>query len=276
MSDSPAIEIQDLWYSYTGPPVLREVTLRIERRELVCVVGPNGGGKTTLVKLMLALLRPDRGTIRILGRSPENARARVGYMPQHARFDPRFPVSVMDVVLMGRLSPASALGPHRRADKQAAADALGEVGLADLRNRSFNELSGGQRQRVLIARSLVSDPELLLLDEPTANLDVAVEREFHELLRRLAERLTVVLVSHDVGFVSEVVGKVVCVNGTVAVHPTASLTGDLMRDLYGLDVRLIRHDHDCLRACDLGPPDPSPAPPPQSPAAPPPSPEADG
>lgn len=217
------------------------------------MVGPNGGGKTTLLKLMLALLRPDRGRVRILGRAPTEARPLVGYTPQHARFDPKFPVSVMDVVLMGRLGRARRVGPHRRADRAAAERALAEVGLADLRRRAFGELSGGQQQRTLIARSLVSDPELLLLDEPTASLDVAVGREFHDLLVRLGERLTVVIVSHDVGFVSDVVGKVVCVKGIVAVHPTAALTGEVMRDLYGLDVRLIRHDHDCLRECPEGP-----------------------
>jgi len=252
MDDSPAIEIEDVWFSYNGPPVLREVSLRIARRELVCMVGPNGGGKTTLLKLMLALLRPGRGRIRILGRSPAEARPAVGYMPQHAHFDPKFPVSVMDVVLMGRLGRSALMGPHRRADRAAADHALEEVDLADFRKRSFSELSGGQRQRVLIARSLVSAPELLLLDEPTASLDVAVETEFHDLLRRLSQRLTVVVVSHDVGFVADVVGRVVCVKGTVAVHPTAALTGELVRDLYGLDVRLIRHDHDCQRKCPEG------------------------
>jgi len=247
-----AIEIDDLWFSYNSQPVLEAVNLRIARGEMASLVGPNGGGKTTLLKLMLGLLAPDRGEVRIFGQSPQDVRPPVGYMPQHASFDPKFPVNVTDVVLMGRLGRSASLGPYGRADRQAAAAALEEVRLADLAGRPFSELSGGQRQRVLIARALVSQPELLLMDEPTASLDVGVEQEFHALLRGLGRRLTVVVVSHDIGFVSEIVGKVVCVRRTVAVHPTAELTGELIRDLYGQDVRLVRHDHDCLRQCPPG------------------------
>ena len=247
-----AVEMKDLWFSYNGQPVLQAVDLVISAGELVCMVGPNGGGKTTLLKLMLGLLEPDRGTVRILGRRPRQARPLVGYMPQHASFDPHFPVNVADVVLMGRLGRGRLVGPYGKADRNAVADSLDEVGLADLRRRTFSQLSGGQRQRVLIARALVCQPELLLLDEPTASLDVAVEEEFHALLDELSKRLTVVIVSHDVGFVSQVVGKVVCVRGSVAVHPTDDLTGQIMRDLYGRDVRLVRHDHDCQHDCPPG------------------------
>lgn len=247
-----AIEINDLWFSYDRQPVLREVNLHIAPGELVCMVGPNGGGKTTLLKLMLGLFEPDRGTVHILGHSPQQARPLIGYMPQHSSFDPHFPASVTDVVLMGRLGRAASFGPSRKADRAAAVTALEEVGLDHLHKSSFCELSGGQRQRVLIARALVSEPELLLLDEPTASLDAGVEEDFHNLLKKLSKRLTVVVVSHDIGFVAEVVGKVVCVRGTVAVHPTDHLTGEIMRDLYGRDVRLVRHDHDCQQDCAPG------------------------
>jgi len=252
MSEPAAVDIRDVWFAYNGEPVLREVNLRIDPRELVCVVGPNGGGKTTLLKLMLGLLRPDRGEVRILGQTPVHARPRVGYTPQHSQLDPKFPVNVMDVVLMGRLGGPGRLGPHRRADRNAAREALAEVGLDPLRRRSFAELSGGQQQRVMIARALAAGPQLLLLDEPAAGLDVGAEAEFHQLLLALARQRTVVLVSHDIGFVSEVVGKVVCVRATVAVHPTADLTGELIQELYGHDIRLVRHDHDCLTSCPEG------------------------
>ncbi len=246
MSQTPAIEIADLWFSYDTQPVLQDVHLEIAPGEHVCVVGPNGGGKTTLLKLMLGLLRPDRGRVSVFGQSPRQARRRIGYTPQHARFDPSFPVSVLDVVLMGRLGQARGIGPFAAEDRQIAAECLAEVGLGDLQHRGFAQLSGGQRQRVLIARALAARPSILLLDEPTANLDAGVEQEFHALLARLARRLTIVMVSHDIAFVSQTVGKVVCVQGTVAVHPTAELTGGVIRDLYGQDLRLIRHDHDCL------------------------------
>ena len=255
----PAIDIEDLWFSYNGQAVLRDVSLQVAAREMVCVVGPNGGGKSTLLKLALGLLRPQRGSVLIFGRPPHDARVQMGYVPQHAVFDPSFPASVADVVLMGRLGRSRWLGPFGRRDRDVADEALRDVGLADLRRRWFSELSGGQRQRVMIARALASRPELLLLDEPMASLDAAVENEFQALLERLNERMAIVLVSHDIGFVSGRAGKVVCVRGTVAVHPTAELTGELMRDLYGQDIRLVRHDHDCRTP-------PAPPPPAEPPA----------
>ena len=249
----PAVELRDVTFRYPGgetlPLVLEDVTLRVEADDYLGLIGPNGGGKTTLLRIMLGLLRPQRGTVTVLGGTPLQVRSRIGYVPQHAQIDTSVPATVLDVVLMGRLGRAGPVGPYGKPDRSAAAEALREVGLYGLRRRPFSQLSGGQRQRVLIARALASRPELLLLDEPTASLDVGVERDFHELLGRLVERLTVVVVSHDVAFVSETVGKVVCVRGTVAVHPTAELTGEMMCDLYGRDVRLVRHDHDCLRQC---------------------------
>jgi zinc transport system ATP-binding protein len=242
----PAIEISGLWFSYGAQTVLRSVNLLIARGEFVCMLGPNGGGKTTLLRLMLGLLKPDRGSVRVLGGQPLETCARMGYVAQQSQFDPSFPVSVLDVVLMGRLGRGGGIGWHRRADVRYADAALAEVRMSDLRKRPFSELSGGQRQRVLIARALAAEPELLLLDEPTSNLDVGVEQEFQDLLAGMARRMTIVLVSHDIGFVTEQVGKVICVQQTVAVHPTASLTGDVMRDLYGQDIRLVRHDHSCV------------------------------
>ena len=138
------------------------------------------------------------------------------------------------------------MGPHGRTDLNIAQAALEEVNLGELAKRPFSDLSGGQRQRVLIARALAAEPELLLLDEPTSNLDVGVEQEFEQMLAGLARRMTIVLVSHDIGFVTERVGKVICVQQKVQVHPTAELTGDVMRDLYGQDIRLVRHDHACV------------------------------
>ena len=239
------MEIRGLWFSYDSTVVLQDVDLSIEAGQKVCIVGPNGGGKTTLVKLILGLLRPNRGQVRVFGVRPGSQRTRIGYAPQHAAFDPRFPVNVTDVVLMGRIGQSGLFGPYRRDDRAAADRALEAVGVADLARRAFSDLSGGQRHRVLIARAIVSDPELLILDEPTANLDIGVEADFHELIEQLSEKLTLVMVSHDVGFVSQLVDKVVCVHGAVAVHPTAELTGEVMNDLYGHDIALVRHDHNC-------------------------------
>jgi zinc transport system ATP-binding protein len=228
-------------FSYDGTPVLDAVDLTIPERDLVCVIGPNGGGKTTLIKLMLGLIVPQRGRVTVLGGAPEDACRRIGYMPQHARLDPQFPVSVMDVVLMGRLGKGKVAGPYRRSDRAVAARVLEEVGLVDLRNRPLSALSGGERQRVLIARALACEPELLLFDEPTANLDPAIQDNLYALLSDLNERLTVVTVSHDVGFVSVFFKTAVCVDRHVHVHQTSELTSRQVADMYGREVRLVHH-----------------------------------
>ncbi len=242
MAAKEVITIENLSFKYNSVPVLENASLTINEKDFVWVVGPNGGGKTTLLKLILGLLRPETGTIRVLGKSPLQARTRLGYMPQYAHLDPQFPVNAMDIVLMGRLGDGNRWGPFRKSDKEAAERALRDVGLWDMRDKSFATLSGGQQRRLLIARALACEPEILLLDEPTANLDLTVERELYELLRRLNKKLTIVMVSHDPAFVSQFVERVVCVNRKVAVHPTCEMEGEYMKELYGRQVRLVRHD----------------------------------
>jgi zinc transport system ATP-binding protein len=239
----PAILITDLWFSYDGHPVLENVNLSIPQGDFVSIVGPNGGGKTTLLKLILGLLRPSRGEVQVFGLNPEKARPRIGYMPQHPQLDPQFPATVMDVALMGRLSNGRAFGPYSKKDKEAVVTALDQVGLRDMRKKWFASISGGQRQRLFIARALASEPDLLLLDEPTANLDAAMEGGLYELLQNLNETLTVVMVSHDLGFVSSLVKSVICVKCQVASHPTSELTAEIIDAMYGSPMRIVRHNH---------------------------------
>jgi zinc transport system ATP-binding protein len=245
VNGAPAIAFTDVAFGFrSGVPVIREATFAVRSGALTCVIGPNGGGKTTLLLLILGLARPQSGTVRVLGQSPEEARTRVGYMPQRVGFDDTFPASVTDTVLMGRLD-RHAFGHYDRSDRAAAAAALAEMGVADLAGRSFASLSGGQRQRVLIARALVSQPELLLLDEPTAYVDPAFADQFYAIVERLRTKMTVLIVSHDLGVVSEHVDQVVCVHQTVRVHPVSGLTGDVINEIYGSRLNLVRHDHDC-------------------------------
>jgi len=239
----PLVKFTDVSFAYNGATVLEAVSFTIPARTFISIVGPNAGGKTTLLKLMLGLLKPNRGHIAVFGTTPVKARPRIGYMPQHVQFDPHFPVNVLDVVLMGRLGTGARFGPFHRRDREIAREALRRLEMDDFRARPFTALSGGQRQRVLIARALAAEPALLLLDEPTANVDMAVETELFELLHGMSREITVVAVSHDLGFVSQYVESVICVNRRVMVHPTSAVTGEVISALYGADVRMVHHQH---------------------------------
>ena len=241
--NSAVIEVEKLSFSYDGDPVLQEVNFSVNQGDFACIVGPNGGGKTTLLKLILGLLHPQRGSVRVFGRPPEEIGHRMGYLPQNPRFDPAFPITVMEVVLMGRLRRGLRPVFFSQRDKELAKKALREVDLYNQRNRSFSTLSGGQRQRVLIARLLASQPELILLDEPAANLDLKAEAELYQLLRELNKRLSLVMVSHDFFFVSSFVNKVICVKGRVMVHSTAEVSQEMVGELYGGEVRMVKHLH---------------------------------
>jgi zinc transport system ATP-binding protein len=244
LSDQPAIDVRDVSFAYGAAPVLEDVSFQVAPHELICIVGPNGGGKTTLVRLLLGLLRPARGSIRMFDLPPEQARLRVGYMPQHANHDPQFPVTAMDIVLMGRLGRGGirkTLGWYDRDDRRAALDALEMVDMAPAARQTYSTLSGGQRQRVLIARALCGGPELLLLDEPTANVDALGESRLMDILKRLSRRMAIVTVSHDLGLVSNLVGRVICVNRRVVVHPTSHITGQVFEDLYGAQRAVVEH-----------------------------------
>ena len=238
----PIVEFKDVSFSYNSEKVLENVNLEIGPNDFIWIVGPNGGGKTTLVKLLMGLLRPKQGTISIFGSPVVECRERVGYMPQHAHLDLQFPVTVMDVALMGRLNSGVRPGGFSANDRAAATRALAAVKLDTLANRRLGELSGGQQRRLLIARALACDPDLLVLDEPTANLDRLVERELFDILRELSKRMTVIMVSHDPAFVSDFVKSVVCVNKSVSVHPTTRFDSEFMYDLYRGGMRIVRHD----------------------------------
>lgn len=236
------VEFDRVSFAYDGVLVLDDITLSIDRGDFLSIVGPNGGGKTTILKLMLGLLRPRSGEVRVFGDTPEKARSRIGYMPQSTSLDPLFPVSVKDVVLMGRLGISSSLGFYSRTDRMRAEQALEMVEMKEFMRRPFSSLSGGQSQRVLLARALAAQPEILILDEPTSSVDVAVESELYELLRRLNEDMTIVLVTHDLGFVSRYVKNVACVNKRLVSHPTCEISGETISAIYGSDMHMVRHD----------------------------------
>ena len=247
------IEVKNLTFSYRkgDAPTLDDVSFSLKCGESGCIVGPNGGGKSTLLKLLLGLLTPDSGSIRILGKTPAAAARKIGYMPQYHQLDAAFPATVLEVALMGR-ARRTLLGGYSREDKEKALAALEEMGCTGLEKRSFSTLSGGQRQRVLISRALASEPEILLLDEPTANIDPGAEEQFYRTLEVLRSRMTVLTVSHDLGFVSRGIDHIICVNRKVSVHTSAEFTSEAADAVYHHKVDMIRHDHSCFCHCQDG------------------------
>ena len=238
-----AIELEQVSFSYGGPRVLEAVSLSVAEGEFLGVVGPNAGGKSTLLKLILGLLEPQVGRIRVLGRQPEKARREIGYVPQYPVFRRDFPITVEQVVLTGRLGRGHPLGRWTRNDRARVRAAMLESEAASLAGRRIETLSGGQLQRVLLARALACEPRLLILDEPTANIDMRVENDIFDLLKTLNRRMTIVVVSHDVAFISRYVTRVGCLNRTLMCHRTEEIDGQTIQDLYHQDVRLVAHRH---------------------------------
>ncbi len=226
------IEIRNLSFAYNSQKVLANVDLNVKAGDFMAMIGPNGGGKTTLIKLMLGLYAADSGSIRVFGKSPREVSHRIGYVPQDVHINKEFPISVLDVVLMGTLNPGRRWSRHFRSDSEAARNALVKADMAPFQNRRIGELSGGQLQRVFVARALVSSPQLLFLDEPTASIDTKGQRYFYDLLEELNKDITIIVVSHDLMVVSEYVRSVACVNQRLHHHDQAELTGEMIEMMY--------------------------------------------
>lgn len=241
MSSPWAIELSGVSAGYGGPDVIEDVSLQVPRGEFLGVIGPNGGGKSTLLKVILGLLPVHCGDVRLLGVPPLEGRQRAGYVPQYAAFTRDFPICVRDVVLTGRLGRGGMRLGFSAADRAVARRCLEETEIAHLARRPVGTLSGGELQRALIARALAAEPEVLLMDEPTANIDPGVERSLFALLADLNRRMTILVVSHDLGFISGQVRRVACLNRTLVCHPTESLTGEAIATLYGHGVRVVEH-----------------------------------
>jgi zinc transport system ATP-binding protein len=243
---NPVIELTDVSFAYDiGPPALEHVSLIVEGGEFLGLVGPNGGGKSTLLKLVLGLLRPASGEVRVAGGTPRASRKVIGYVPQYARFARDFPISVEETVLMGRLGATRLMGGYRAADREAAHVAMKETEVLELRRRPLGTLSGGQLQRVLVARALACDPRILILDEPTANIDMRAETEIFDLFKALNQRMTIVVVSHDIGFISRYVTRVACLNRTLLCHQPVPIGVEMIEKLYGMPVQHIPHVTNC-------------------------------
>ncbi|KUG20955.1 zinc abc transporter, atp-binding protein znuc [hydrocarbon metagenome] len=234
--------MKDLVVRYNGQPILEGVNLTVYEGDFYAIIGPNGGGKTTLLRAILGLIRPDQGEIRIKGGSPLEMRDLLGYVPQYRTFDFRFPITVMEMVLTGRLGKIRGIARrYGRQDYRAAEEALATMGISALAGREVDGLSGGELQRAIIARALAGEPEILLLDEPTVYVDVPTETQFYEILDRLRRRMTILLVTHDIGVIAACVNKVACLNRRLYTHDSNEITEDMLQAAYHCPVDLIAH-----------------------------------
>jgi len=235
------VKLEDVWVHFDGVSVLEEVNLSINQHDFLGIIGPNGGGKTTLLKVILGLLKPSRGKVTVLGHTAEEGRKFVGYVPQYSLFDHEFPVSVWGVVLMGRLGHKKPFRDYSEADKKLAHDSLETVEMLDFKDAQIGKLSGGQQQRVFIARALVAEPKLLLLDEPMASVDSPMQTELYELFEKLRQRMAIVLVSHDISAVSIYVDKIACLNRRLFYHNSKEITAEDLEATYQCPVEIIAH-----------------------------------
>jgi zinc transport system ATP-binding protein len=241
MNELEIVRLKDIRVSYGDVPVLEDITLSIFQHDFLGIIGPNGGGKSTLLKVILGLVKPLSGSVSVFGKPPEQVRSRIGYVSQRPSFDYDFPASVCDVVMMGRYGKTGLFRRYNHEDKAIAEKALARVGMLDHGNKQIGRLSGGEQQRVFVARALVAEPKLLLLDEPTASIDPTMQTEFYELLDELKKNLTIVMVSHDIGAVSVYVDKLACLNRQLYYHGSKEITPEILEATYKCPIQLIAH-----------------------------------
>jgi zinc transport system ATP-binding protein len=232
------LELRSLTASYEGNIALKDVSLKVDENDFIGVIGPNGGGKTTLLKLILGLVKPVKG--KIVFNTALLRKNKIGYLPQMSTGDTGYPVTVTDIILSGLMIRKGIIATMSPADKIKAMKVIDELGLVELAGSSMNELSGGEVQRVFLGRAIIGDPGLLLLDEPGNFVDSGFEHDFYEKLKELNSRMAILMVSHDVGTISSHIKSFACVNKSLHYHPSHEITNDDLR-AYGCPIQLITH-----------------------------------
>lgn len=241
---SYAVELKDVSVKYGNLDALKNISLQVAEGSFLGIIGPNGGGKTTLLKVVLGLIEPEVGEIKIFGRPLDQAVDKIGYVPQISNFDRNFPISVLDVVLMARLGGrVRFFHQYKKDDIKKAEAVLEQLNLLQLKDRQIGKLSGGQLQRVLIARGLAVEPEILLLDEPTANVDARATSQIYQLLKELNKKKTIIVVTHDMAAVSSYFDSLACLNERLYHHGDKQLDQHTTEQVFGCPVDLIAHGH---------------------------------
>lgn len=239
-----AVSVKEISFGYNkAEPVLQKVSFDVQKGEFVGLIGPNGGGKTTLLKLLMGFLQPWEGTISIFDKQASSYPNGIGYVPQVLHYDRYFPISVMDLVLEGRLCNLGWTGRFSKRDKEIAHHALNQVGLSNFYDKSFGTLSGGQAQRALIARALATEPKVLLLDEPLAAVDLQAEADIYEVLNKIRPDLTILMVTHDIQAIIKQVKRVLCVQGSVISLAPGQVCEHFALGLYHFPLILTPEQH---------------------------------
>jgi len=231
------IGIRDLSFGYEEIPVLEDINLDIFSKDYLLIIGPNGGGKTTLIKLILGIMQPWNGSITF----EKDSSGKLGYVPQFSSFNKNFPITVFDMVLTGCINSDNFLKRYKKEDIEKTEKILEKVNLYDRRDENLNNLSGGQLQRSLIARSLVSDPDVLFLDEPTASIDITSKQNLRDFLNELNEEMTIVVVTHDPIAFAWAYGHIACINKNLYYHGKEELNARILEKVYGCPVELLGH-----------------------------------
>lgn len=249
----PIFDVQNLCFDVMGQKILTHVNFNIFSGEYIAIIGPNGGGKTTLIRLLLGLEKPTSGTIKIFGKKQKKFKEwhKIGYVPQRASLiDQNFPATVEDIVKMGRVAKRKLFARTSEEDMKSVADAMKKMDITHLKDKMVGTLSGGQRQRVMIARALASSPEILILDEPNTGVDVKSQQRFYELLRKINKEdgITILFITHDIGVIADDIARLFTINqkATICNNPKQALSCEEMSELYGIDAHLIhvhKHEH---------------------------------
>ena len=248
-------DLQDVWVSYYNKWVLKSIYLKCYQGEIYGIVGPNGGGKSTLLKVILGLVRPQKGVVKLFGHNPDkHNRLEVGYLPQISKADRSFPVTALDVVLMGLYNRVGFFKQPGRKGREVAMEMLARINMADHAEKPFGMLSGGQQQRVHIARALSSKPRLLVLDEPSTGVDSVAQEDFYELLAKFRDEMniSIIMVSHDIGVITAHADRIACLNLEIHYHgePDSCFEPEIMQKVYGKNLHVMVHDSRCA-TCSL-------------------------
>lgn len=248
-SEKILVRVEDLWVKFNDHVVLKEINLKLKSKEILSIVGPNGGGKTTLIRAILGLIKPYRGKIEFDQCINYRKKGCIGYLPQRTQYDQNFPVNVEDVVSMSRYAQKGWWEKLNSEDKNIIFQALEVVDMIDYRSEHFNNLSGGQKQRVLIARALAVKPEMLILDEPSTGLDMVAQDNFYHLLVKLRDQLGlgIIMVSHDIGSVSLFIDRIACLKIKIHYHgkPENCIPSHALEEVFGKNVNFLYHDKEC-------------------------------